>query len=169
MIPEPLVNIRSYTGEDEAYADLDHLHRQGVIAYVLVSKGKGGDGSIRLRVPQSIVSQALEVLGPDPESTADQLLHDPDGEYACPRCRSTRSTALPPYFLCVLIASVVILGALASRQLWAWLAVFAAVGTFVLARLETRAPHWRCMNCGQTWNQNAELRKRDAARRAAPD
>ena len=167
MLPEPLVNIRSYTGEDEAYADLDLLLRQGVIAYVLVSKGKGGDGSIRLRVPRSIVAQALEVLGPAPDSTPDPLLSDPDGEYACPRCRSTRSKALPPYFLIALIACVVILGLLASRQLWTWLAAFAAAGTLVLGRLETRAPHWRCLNCSHTWNHNAERRRRDDARRAA--
>ena len=67
------------------------------------------------------------------------------------------------------LKTLVLLGALASRQMWRWLAVFAAAGTFMLGRLETRAPQWRCMNCGQTWNQNAELRKRDAARRNAPD
>ena len=169
MIPEPLINIRSYTGEDEAYADLDHLHRQGVVAYVLVSKGKGGDGSIRLRVPESIVAQALEVLGPGPESTADQLLDDPDGEYACPRCRSTRAKALPPYYLVTLGAFVAAGTWLASQQQWTWAVALTVIGSLALHRIGARAHHWRCLNCGHAWNHDAEKRRRADARRNAPD
>ena len=169
MFPEPLVTIRTYSTADEAQGDLATLDAEGIVAYVRVGgHGRGGGASAWLNVAESDAERAVRIIGPGLEIAEDEA-DDPDGDYACPRCRSTRSTALPPYFLYALIACVVILGALASRQLWAWLAVFAAAGTFVLARLETRAPHWRCMNCGQTWNQSAELRKRDAERRAAPD
>lgn len=170
MFPEPLVTIRTYSTADEAQSALAALDAEGIVAYVRVQgHGRGGGAMALLNVAESDAERAVKILGPGLDENPDQGTDDADGDYACPRCRSTRSEALPPYFLFTLIACVVVLGALASRQMWRWLAAFAAAGTFMLGRLETRAPHWRCMNCGQTWNQNAELRKRDAARRNAPD
>lgn len=170
MLPEPLVTIRTYSTADEAQGDLAKLDAEGIVAYVRVGgHGRGGGASAMLHVAESDAERALRVIGPGTGDAAEQTAGDVDEDYACPRCGSTRSTALPPYFLLALIACVVLLGVFASRQLWTWVAVCAAVGTFVLGRLETRAPHWRCLNCHHAWNHNAERRKRADARRNAPD
>jgi len=168
VLPEPLVTIRTYSTADEAQGALAALDAEGILAYVRVQgHGRGGGAAALLNVAESDVERALRIIGPGPDEDAESGANDADGDFACPRCRSIRSKALPPYFLLALIACVVILGLLASRQLWSWLAAFAAAGTFALGRLEMRAPHWRCLNCGLAWNQNAERRRRDDARRQA--
>ena len=169
MIPEPLANVRSYLSEEDAYADLAVLDAQGVIAYVLVSKGKGGDGSIRLRVPKSNAARALELLGPEPPGFRQSSWDDPDGDFACPRCRSTRSKALPPYHLMSMVLAVGLSTWLATIAEWKWVLGVAVVGSLVLNRIEWNAPNWRCINCSHTWNHSAERRRREDARRAAPD
>lgn len=155
--------------EDDAYADLAVLDAQGVIAYVLVNKGKGGDGSIRLRVPQSNAARALELLGPEPATFPQPSWDDPDGDYACPRCRSTRSRALPPYAMIAGFIVVASLPWLFAREQWLWGGAV-ALGWLVGSRLlRSRIMHWRCLNCGHAWNHNVERRRRDDARRAAPE
>jgi rubredoxin len=167
VLPEPLVTIRTYSTADEAQGALAALDAEGIVAYVRVQgHGRGGGAAALLNVAESDAERALRTIGPSPDEDAEAEANV-ESEYACPRCRSSRSKALPPYFLFALIACVVILGLLASRQLWSWLAAFAAAGTLALGRLERRAPHWRCLNCGLAWNQNAERRRRDDARRHA--
>ena len=109
------------------------------------------------------------MLGPAPEPTPGSLIDDPDGEYACPRCRSTRSKALPPYHLMAMVAAVAASTWLAAIAQWKWVAAMAVLAPLVLHRLEWRAPHWRCLNCSHAWNHNARRRKRADARRDAID
>ena len=171
MIPEPLINIRSYQVEDEAYADLAVLDAQGIVAYVLISKGKGGDGSIRLRVPESNAARAVEILGPhtDPLAEFSGAITDASADYACPRCGSPRSVAVPPYLWMGVGVSFAACLWLMAHEYWRSLVGFALLSGVVLSRLEANTVHWRCLNCGHAWNHDAERRRRADARRNAVD
>jgi predicted RNA-binding Zn-ribbon protein involved in translation (DUF1610 family) len=119
------------------------------------------DGLWRLEVDSLLVTPALTALGrsgyPD-LSTSD---------YACPRCGSPRSKALPPYSMIAGVVVMVSLPLLFANQQWV-LGSGVAVAWLVASRLwRSRVMDWRCLNCGHAWNHDVERRRRGDARRAA--
>lgn len=170
MFPESLVTIRAFGTVDEAHAAVAALDAEGIVSYARVhGHGRGGGATAFLNVAESDAERALVILGPAPDEGVEDGPDDPDSDFACPRCGSTRSKAQLPYYL---IALVAFLGAglwFASYQWWTWTVALTAAGALVLHRIGARAPHWRCLNCGYSWNQDAERRKRADARRKAID
>ena len=154
-----LASVGEYESHDALMADVATLRKAGIepVASGLMDP----DGLWRLEVDSWLVTQALTALGRDgyPDlSTSD---------YACPRCGSPRSKALPPYSM---IAGVVVMASLPllfANQQWV-LGGGVAVAWLVASRLwRSRVMDWRCLNCGHAWNHDVERRRRDDARRAA--
>lgn len=165
MVPEPLVTVRGYTTEEAAHADLDTLHAAHLTAYVAArGHGRGGH-TVVLQVIESDVDDALALLGDTDEFAADD--GEPD-EYACPRCGSSRSTALPPWIVMALVGGCAAVGVTMYLQAWMAAAVVAIAAGWVIHRAEA-APQWRCLNCQFTWKSPSAAERRAAARRAAPE
>lgn len=165
MLPEPLATIRTYATEEAAHADLDVLHAANLTAYVATrGHGRGGH-TVVLQVIESDVDDALTLLGEPDEFPADEA---ESSEYACPRCGSNRSTALPPWMVIALVGGCAAVGVPMFLNSWKAAVLAAIVAGWVLNRAEA-APQWRCLNCQFTWKSPSAAERRAAARRAAPE
>lgn len=156
-----LASVGEYESHEALMADVAILREAGIepVASGLMNP----DGLWRLEVDALLVTAALTALGRG--GTPDQAFSD----YACPRCRSPRSEALPPYAMIAGLVVVASLPWLFAHEQWLWGGGL-ALGWVVASRLlRSRVVHWRCLNCGNAWNHNAERRRRDDARRAAPE
>lgn len=165
MVPEPLVTLRGYATEDAAHADLEKLHAANLTAYVATrGHGRGGH-TVVLQVIESDADDALALLGDSDEFPADESESD---EYACPRCGSNRSTALPPWMVLALAGGFVAVGVTMFLQAWKAAVVVALAAGWAIHRAEAAA-QWRCLNCQFTWKSPSADERRAAARRAAPE
>jgi predicted RNA-binding Zn-ribbon protein involved in translation (DUF1610 family) len=154
-----LASVGEYDSHEALMADVAILRKAGIepVASGLMDP----DGRWRLEVDSFLVTPALMALGRDgyPELTTT--------DYACPRCGSPRSKAVPPYSMIAGFIVVAVLPWLFATQRWLWGGAV-ALGWMVGSRLlRARIMDWRCLNCGHAWNHDAERRRRDDARRAA--
>lgn len=156
-----LASVGEYDSHEELMADVEVLRKAGIepVASGLMDP----DGLWRLEVDSFLVTPALLALGREgaPDLTAS--------DYACPRCGSPRSVAVPPYLWMGVGVSFAACLWLMAHEYWRSLVGFALLSGVVLSRLEANTVHWRCLNCGHAWNHDAERRKRADARRKAID
>ena len=164
MTPESLIPLRTYATEDEAHDALSVLHAAGLTAYTSTQGHGRGGNVVQLVVAESDVDAAIVLLGEQAPGLGD----DENEPMVCPRCRSVRSTLLPPYLLMGLVTAGAVAMALAYLERWWWLAGFSLASGLALQR-SMRAPQWRCLNCRFTWNQRVENERQAEARRAAPE
>lgn len=133
-----LVTIATFSYPTEAYVFKSKLEAAGIWSFVadegtvtmnwLYSNAIGG---VKLKVRETDVEPALEVLAEEPEQIelADEEIEDEEQETRCPRCQSA-NTYYERY---------------ATRLVFlSWLLL-----TFPLPFLKRK---WKCQDCGHQWN-----------------
>ena len=149
MTPESLVTVSWFGTPEMAEGDLRKLQRAGLNAYLGGQYHRYGE-AVELRVPESEVPKAMEVLGIDPAELAD------DGDSAeslmtCPDCNSSTYRRLPAYALWAFVGSVVFF-ALSLLVGPAWIGgIGLLVGWVAALWLSRLSGRYRCVACGRTW------------------
>lgn len=140
------MTILSFAAPELAEGDLRKLQDAGIDAYL------GGGyhrhhGPVELQVPQSQVRTAFEILDLEPPSPGAGAA----SPLACPECRSTETSDVPPYSFRIMMTSVAVAAMLfALRVFWAGLVVL-VVGWLGALRFSRRAGNCRCNRCGDEW------------------
>ena len=153
-IPEPLVTIRWYSAPEFAAVDREALLEGGIPAY-LGGRYSRYREAVELRVPESQVEQALDILG-EPRPENDPLkgaVGEDQRPIRCPLCLSAAVIPQPPYGLGVMLVG----GAAAAYAFairWFAAAAVAIVVTIVVsARIDQKVPKWRCPRCHHAWRE----------------
>jgi hypothetical protein len=150
VAPEPLVTVSWFGTPELAAEDLRRLQDAGLDAYL------GGEfhryhEPVELRVPESQVPKAFEVLGvdpPEPEVPSSPL--SPTA-LVCPDCGSADSYRLPPYAFRALIASMIVLVLGLVLDYGAFGGILCILGWMAAIWLSRRSGNHRCRKCGREW------------------
>jgi hypothetical protein len=150
-IPERLVTIRLYDSPDLAASDHQMLLDAGIDAYLGGSYYRYRERA-QLRVPESQIDRALELLAPELPTLHDDLRLP---SVRCVRCESPRVQTVAPAVNYLLLAGAALsVWALARRQVNA--AIVLMIGMIAAAgfvkRLSSRR---RCDACGHTWRHRS--------------
>lgn len=151
LLPEPLVTVRWFGTPEEAVEPQRRLEKAGVTSYI------GGEfyryrTPAELRVPESRVTEALQVLGIDPSEWAARPKETPAPVTPpCPDCHAHDSDPIPPYGWWALLGSIVALAALVAVG-QAGVGLGAVVAGWLLATWFSRdSGKMRCRRCGRKW------------------
>lgn len=150
-IPERLFTVRLYDSPELAAADHQMLLDAGIDAYLGGSYYRHRERA-QLRVPESQIERALELLPPELPTLHDDLRLP---AIRCVRCESTSNHVVAPAVNYFLIGGALLgVWALARRQVNAAVLMMIVMTTFAAfaKKLSTRR---RCDTCGHVWRHGS--------------
>jgi hypothetical protein len=150
VLPNRLVTVGWYATPEEAAEDKTKLETAGVTSYLAGEVYRHGE-RVELRVPESELNRAVEVLDID----ASELVSEPDRKVEvgnpCPECRSGATYRILPHARYLFVGWLGVLVICLSLGY----GVVAAVALFLIwplfMWLGRDAGHWRCRSCGWKW------------------
>jgi hypothetical protein len=165
-IPERLTTIRLYDSPELAAADHQMLLDAGIDAYLGGSYYRHRERA-QLRVPESQIDRALELLPPELElPTLHDDLRLPS--IRCVRCESAAVNVVAPAANYFLVGGVLLgVWALARRQVNAAVLMMIAMTVFAAFAKKLSARR-RCDRCGHVW-RHGSTRFRPAVLHASTD
>jgi hypothetical protein len=148
-IPERLVAIRTYDSPQLAEGDLAILAESGINGDIVSSFIRHRMRS-ELRVPETAVDEAMDLLPPELPTVSEEL--NQVGA-PCAHCGGTGQHVTSPATRTVLIAGAVLaLWALVNGRVnAAIITMFATLAVAAPIRVLTR--HYRCDRCGRRWRR----------------